>query len=179
MGSDYQRFAPGEVELLADLLTEERWPYHAGTISRDVVRNRVAEGYYDNTAVRTFWIIEGTDRVGLIRLSDLDDDTPLFDLRIRAERRGRGLGTGAVTWLTAYLFGELPHIRRIEGTTRQDNHAMRRVFQRCGYAKEAHYREAWPGPGGEIHDAVGYAILRRDWATGIATPPARNDQELV
>jgi RimJ/RimL family protein N-acetyltransferase len=81
----------------------------------------------------------------LIRLLDLADDTPMFDLRLRAACRGAGLGTHAVRWLTASLFTELPGIRRIEGTTRQDNAAMRRVFRKCGYVKEAHYRQAWPG----------------------------------
>ena len=36
------------------------------------------------------------------------------------------------------VFTEFPDIDRIEGTTRQDNRAMRRTFIRCGYVKEAH-----------------------------------------
>jgi len=67
-------------------------------------------------------------------------------------------------------------MRRIEGTTRQDNRAMRRLFLRCGYAKEAHYRDAWPAQDGTIHDAVGYAILRRDWSAGTVTPPQWDDE---
>lgn len=79
-------------------------------------------------------------------------------------------------WLTSYLFTEFPGIRRIEGTTRQDNHAMRRTFRRCGYVKEAHYRQAWPAPGGRVYDAVGYAILRSDWQSGTITPPEWDDE---
>jgi RimJ/RimL family protein N-acetyltransferase len=126
------------------------------------------------TGTRAFWIITGTGtgtEAGLIRLLDLGDDTPLFDLRIRAACRGQGLGTRALRWLTGYLFTEFPGIRRIEGTTRQDNHAMRRTFRTCGYVKEAHYRQAWPAPGGTAYDAVGYAILRSDWQAGTITPP--------
>ncbi|WP_445528638.1 GNAT family N-acetyltransferase [Streptomyces cyslabdanicus] len=73
-------------------------------------------------------------------VSEVADDTPLFDLRLRSGHRGRGIGHAAVTWLTRYLFEEFPHVHRIEGTTRQDNHPMRRVLLRCGYAEEAHYR---------------------------------------
>nr|WP_240506835.1 GNAT family protein [Thermoactinospora rubra] len=112
----------------------------------------------------------------MLRLQDLADDTPVFDLRVRQAHRGRGLGAAAVTWLTRYLFTELPGIRRIEGTTRQDNHAMRAVFRRCGYAKEAHYRQAWPGPDGKVYDSVGYAILRSDWLAGTVTPPHWDDE---
>lgn len=47
---------------------------------------------------------------------------------------------------------------------------MRRVLERCGYAKEAHYRRAWPGAGGAVHDGIGYAVLRGDWESGTVTP---------
>jgi RimJ/RimL family protein N-acetyltransferase len=86
---------------------------------------------------------------------DLSERTPMFDLRLRAQFRGKGIRGQALRWLTAYLFTELPAIRRVEGNTRQDNRAMRRVFQRAGYVKEAHYREAWPVEGGKVYDGVG------------------------
>jgi RimJ/RimL family protein N-acetyltransferase len=44
--------------------------------------------------------------------------------------------------------------------TRHDNVAMRRVFEKCGFLKEAHHRRAWRVAGAEPVDAVGYAILR-------------------
>jgi RimJ/RimL family protein N-acetyltransferase len=94
---------------------------------------------------------------------DLGDSTPIFDLRLRAQSRGKGIGGQALRWLTGYLFTELPAIRRVAGNTRQDNQAMRRAFEQAGYVQEAHFREAWPVDGGEVYDAVGYAILRRDW----------------
>jgi RimJ/RimL family protein N-acetyltransferase len=174
----YRRFVPADADLLAEFLTTEEWPYHAdGAPSATRIRQQAAAGDYDNDRTRAFWIITGTGAVaGLIRLLDLGDDTPLFDLRIRAAYRGQGLGTRAVRWLTGYLFTEFPGIRRIEGTTRQDNQAMRRTFRTCGYVKEAHYRQAWPAPGGTVRDAVGYAILRTDWQAGTITPPEWDDE---
>ena len=53
--------------------------------------------------------------------------------------------------------------------TREDNLAMRKTFLRCGWLKEAHYRESWPVEGGEPVASVAYAILRRDWQTGTVT----------
>jgi RimJ/RimL family protein N-acetyltransferase len=61
-------------------------------------------------------------------------------------------------------------VKRLEGQTRVDNQAMRRVFRRAGWVAEAFYRKAWPSEDGAIHDAVGYAILRDDWANGTVTP---------
>ncbi|WP_435612076.1 hypothetical protein [Streptomyces sp. bgisy159] len=55
---------------------------------------------------------------------------------------------------------------------------MRRVFRACGYVEEAHYRQAWPTEDGTVCDAVGYAILRRDWRTGTTTLPDWDDEPL-
>jgi RimJ/RimL family protein N-acetyltransferase len=116
---------------------------------------------------------------GLIRLMDLGERTPMFDLRLRAQWRGKGIGGQALRWLTAYLFTELPAIARVEGNTRQDNRAMRRAFQRAGYVKETHYRDGWPLDGGEVYDGVGYAILRRDWLAGTTTAPEWHDEHML
>ena len=167
---EYRRFVPADANLLAEFLSAGDWPYFSGgTPDAAQVRAAVAAGRYDSDQTRSFWIVTPAGVAGLIRLFDLADDTPLFELRIRAADRGAGLGTRAVRWLTGYLFTEFPGIRRIEGTTRVDNHAMRRTFRSCGYVKESHWRQAWPGRDGTVHDAVGYAILRTDWETGTIT----------
>lgn len=171
MGIDYRLFQRSERELLAGFLAGERWPFHAGgTPSRDAVLGRVEDGYYDEGPVRTLWIMDDENRVGIVRLEDLDDDTAMFDLRLRLSARGRGLGTRTVHWLTDYVFTEFAHVHRVEATTRQDNVVMRQALRRCGYAKEAHYRQAWPGTDGIVYDALGYAILRSDRASGTVTP---------
>ena len=174
----YRRFVPAEADLLAEFLTTEDWPYHgAGAPGAARIRQQAAAGYYDSDQTRTFWIVtsDGTE-AGLIRLLDLADGTPLFDLRIRAAYRGAGLGTRALRWLTGYLFTELPEIRRIEGTTRQDNHAMRRTFRKCGLSQGSPLPPGMALPGGTAYDAVGYAILRTDWQAGTITPPDWDDE---
>lgn len=153
-----------DADALPAFLTAEEWPFHVvpNPDPRDLQR-QLDNGAYD----AAFWITDGGEKIGLIRLMDLDED-PLFDLRISERARGRGVGTAAVHWLTDHVFTNYA-TNRIEGTTRADNHAMRRVFAKAGYVKEAHYREAWPAEG-HTHDAIGYAMLRRDWETGTTTP---------
>lgn len=124
----------------------ERWPFH-GT---------GAAAPYFGESIRSFWI--GGD-AGLLRLFDLGDPTPLFDLRIRAAHRGRGLGTSTVRWLTGQVFADK---ERIGGCTTADNAAMIRTFEKCGWTKEAHYRRAWRSAEGLL-DAVGYGILRTEY----------------
>lgn len=169
------RFAPlalpEDAEVLVDFLTRQAWPFHVGSsLTRADVGARIAAGGFHSETTRTFWALEGAERVALVRLEDVGAGDPLFDLRVDEHHRGRGVGVAVVRWLTGYLFDELPHVERVDAQTRCDNAAMRVVLQRCGYVKEAHYRRAWPGAPGEVHDSIGYAVLRQDWATGTTTP---------
>ena len=180
METIYRRIEPDDADGLVIFLTGERWPFHGSpVVTADQARRWIAAGRYHSDDNRAFWITVDGEDAGLIRLMDLADSTPVFDLRLRAQWRGKGIGGQALRWLTAYLFTEFPAIRRVEGTTRQDNRAMRRTFQRAGYVKEAHYREAWPVNGGEVYDAVGYAILRRDWLAGTTTTPEWHDEHIL
>lgn len=116
--------------------------------------------------IATFWIRDGEDTIGLIRLFDLDDldnGSPLFDLRIDENHRGRGIGRFAVRWLTAHLFTTYPGLHRIEATTRSDNLAMQAVFAHCSYRQEGRMLEAWKNADGTRSDTLTYAILRREF----------------
>lgn len=166
---------PAETEALADFFASEPWPFHGKpVVAREAILENAAEGLYTGGTREVHWIELDGETVGIIQLLDLDDlddndGFPLFDLRVRSAWRGRGIGTAAVQWLTAHLFARYPRLNRIEGNTRADNAAMRRTFERCLYVLEGRYREAWPDPTGTMHDAVHYAILRRDWQRGTVT----------
>jgi hypothetical protein len=110
-----------------------------------------------------------------VRVENLEDPTPTFDLRIAAAHRGRGHGTAALRELARWVF-DTHDVERLEGTTRQDNVAMRRTFRAGGFVKEAHYRRGWPSRDGRLLDAVGYALLRTDWRGGTTTPVAWNGE---
>lgn len=169
--TEYVRVSSADIDALADFLTGSDWPFHTGgRPDRETALRRAREQYCDDPSVRAFWIVDDGDRVGLIRLDDIGDGDPSFDLRTKADCRGRGIGRAAVRWITEYLFTELPDINRIEAQTRRDNRVMRSI-RRCGFAQEAHYRQAWPGAGGAMYDSIGYAILRGDWESGTITPP--------
>ena len=170
-----------ERELLADWLSSEHWFYHSNPrLSRAEVLNWVDRGEFTGTNYQTFWIIANPDqRVGLIRLFDLDDiedGAPRFDLRIQSEYRGQGIGKEALRWLTGYLFETWSELERIEGSTRVDNRAMRKVFLQCNYAKEGHFRKAWAAVDGKRLDSICYGILREDWINQTITPMNWNDE---
>jgi len=156
---------PDDAAPLARFLSSSEWPYHyEPNVDPSWLRGRLEAGHFFGEGARSFWIRDedADEPLGLARAFDLGDATPLFDLRIRATDRGRGAGTLALRGLTTWIFGEYPEVGRFGGYTRHDNLAMRRVFEKCGFAQEAYHRRAWRVPGGEPYDAVGYAILREE-----------------
>lgn len=159
-------------EALVDWLVSETWPFHVNVqLNEEQVHLWWDEGRFIGPEVLSFWIQDGDDeRIGIARLEDLDDETPLIDLRLRHAHRGRGLGQEALRLLASHAFESLPQVRRLEGHTRVDNLAMRHAFRRCGFVMEAHYRRTWPTSGGVHVDGLAYALLREDWVTGVTTP---------
>ena len=177
-------FHSGEREELADFLIANIWEFHSGSgLTREMVVERVEKGFYGNAQTRTFWIVsDAGEKIGHIRIFDLSDDrsstgAPLFDIRIAADHRGKGVGRDAVQWIADFIFTSYPWKTRIEATTRHDNIAMRKVLRRCGFAKEAHYRQAWGIADGRPVDCVGYALLRGDWERKSTTEVNWNDEE--
>jgi RimJ/RimL family protein N-acetyltransferase len=161
------RFDPvvaSDAALLGQFLAASEWPYHfEQSVDPSWVRGRLESGHFFGQDSRSFWIrADGDEPLGLGRVFDLADLTPLVDLRIAALARGRGVGTLALRGLTTWLFSEYPATGRLGGYTRHDNLPMRRVFEKCGFLQEAHHRRAWRVPAGEPVDCVGYAILREE-----------------
>jgi RimJ/RimL family protein N-acetyltransferase len=100
----------------------------------------------------------------------LNDDTPLFDIKLQSSHRGKGTGERAVKWMVGYVFQNYPNLIRMEGYTRKDNYAMRTVFHKCGFVKESYHRKGWGSDDGQVFDAIGYGILKEDWENSRITP---------
>lgn len=161
---------------LVRFLVGDDWPFHAGTADEATVRQRLADGVYDGQHTAAFLLLAADEHVvGFARVDDLDDDTPELDLRLASAHRGRGLGTAAVRELSRWVF-TATDASRFEGSTRQDNVAMRRAFVTAGFVKEAHHRAAWPAHDGSLRDTTVYALLRTDWEAGTTTPARWHDR---
>ena len=157
---------------LVQFLTANAFPFHvhAGVTEEEVERGIFA-GRFTGDGVETHWVVDVRgERTGLVIFQDLADETAMLDLRIAEDRRGQGLGRAALRAAADWLFTHHAHVNRFEGNTRVDNAAMRRTFTVCGWAQEAHYRQAWPVAGGPAADSVAYSILRSDWRNGTVTP---------
>ena len=158
-------------EALVDFMTRNEFPFHVRPHpTREDVEASIAAGAYRDEDYESFWIDHAEHgRIGFFRLEDLSDGAPLFDLRLDGPFRNRSLGREILRAAAKHVFTTMPNVNRFEGQTREDNIPMRRTFLRCGWVKEAHYREGWPVDGGIPVASVAYAILRRDWETGQTT----------
>jgi len=157
---------------LIDLITGEEWTHRTRpVISEADVVTELESGYYAGDDEITLLIELDGEVVGLARADGLGSghEDPQLDFRLRERARGRGIGLAALRQITDAVFTRFPGKHRIEGQTREDNVAMRKVFVRGGYAQEAVYRRAWPSADGEMMDGIGYAILRGDWESGTTT----------
>ena len=168
----------GDVEAIVAFLSSNSFPFHGRPhISEPDARARVLEGHYWSDGNSGHWVVADGAQIGIAVLEDIEDiedipggGAPLFDLRLSEQFRGRGLGEAVLRALTTYVFEQYPLLRRFEGQTCEDNIAMRRVFVRAGWVKEAHYREAWPIEDSEPRASIAYGVLRRDWESGRTTP---------
>ncbi|WP_055666054.1 GNAT family N-acetyltransferase [Desnuesiella massiliensis] len=166
-----------EIDTLVEFLTSDTWEFF-GTpnLKPERIRASYENHYYTGDECKTIWVISDQDtKVGMIRLYDLQDSTPMFDIRILSKYKGMGIGPITLNWLVDYVFNNYSDKDRIEGVTRQDNYAMRCVFHKCGFVKEGHHRKAWVGTDGIAYDAISYGIIREDWQNGQPTPVNWND----
>jgi RimJ/RimL family protein N-acetyltransferase len=148
---------------VVDFLVGGTWPFHGKSRPTAEQAARVKLGPPEEA--RAFWVVEHDERIGFIRLFDLedaDDGSVQFDLRIAVLHRGRGIGRQAVAWLTRYLFETYPQLHRIEASTRADNDAMRRVLGQNGYRLEGLLRETWRSDDGTRYDTALYGRLRHE-----------------
>jgi RimJ/RimL family protein N-acetyltransferase len=152
-----------ETAPLAEWLAAETWPFHSRPrLTPEDARGEIRAGGFTGSNP-TYWVdLTGAGRVGIVRYRYLDDVSPDVDVRLVERHRGQGLGGLMLEWAADHLFTTTDK-HRLAGETRVDNVAMCRVFERCGWVREAHYRQSWPTEDGGWADSVGYAILRDDW----------------
>jgi RimJ/RimL family protein N-acetyltransferase len=164
-------------EPLADWLASETWPFHVNSNpGRERFLAWTDDGAFISDDTQSFWMLVDGERIGLLKFDELTDPSPSVDLRLRASARGHGHGVAALRWMTAHAFTTWPQFQRIEGCTREDNLAMRRLFKKVGYVKEGYIRAGWPVEGGPPLASIRYAILRSDWESGTVTPVCWDDE---
>lgn len=165
-------FLPGsEAEALVEWIAADHWPFHGSPRpGPERVRGWVAAGRFHGPEARSFWLrAPGGEPAGLVALQDLEDLTPVFDLRVATPWRRRGVGRRALAFVAEHALGALDR-PRVEAHTRADNAPMRALLRAAGWVQEAHHRRAWPDEAGALHDAVTYALLREDHLRGTRTP---------
>ena len=93
-----QEWTMEEQEQLIHFMTTNTWPFHGHSHpGRDIIEKAIEEGGYESDEVKTFWVEnENGQKVGIVKIYDLQDEIPLFDLRIADQSRGNGYGPQAL-----------------------------------------------------------------------------------
>lgn len=161
----YRPYHPDEADELVDWLVSDTWPHHAHSHLDDgTVYHWIEAGMFTGANNRTFWILlEGYQKIGLLRLFEMATEAPLFDLRLWTPYRNRLIGRAALAWLTDFVFTQYPRKTQVEAVTRTDNHPMRRILRCCGYERGGYHRETWCNDYGNYDSVVQYGITRDQW----------------
>ncbi|WP_433750334.1 GNAT family N-acetyltransferase [Falsibacillus pallidus] len=159
-----------ELDDLVSFLTNNTWKFHSNpTPVKEQIVEQYHNGWYQDDR-EAFWIVHEEEKIGLLIIHDINDTIPLFDIRLRNNLRGKGIGTKAVSWMVDYIF-RLPDKKiRIEAYTRSDNLPMRKTLYKCGFVKEGYLRSAWENSDGTVNDSICYANIRSDWENKKTTP---------
>jgi RimJ/RimL family protein N-acetyltransferase len=169
---EWRPFEPAQdADRLVLLLTGSEWPFHGSRRpSAEKARGWVEAGRFGNgDEARGFWGLADGEPAAFLAVQELEDPTPIFDLRVAGPWRRRGVGRSALAFLPRWLFEQTDKLR-VEGHTRADNGSMRALFRAAGWVQEAHHRRCWPDEAGGWHDATTYALLKADWLAGARTP---------
>ena len=100
---------PEDQDRLVNFLVNERWPFHVNTnLTHEKVTEMLASGLFSGANHECHWILDSLNsEIGFIRLMDLEDigdGYPLFDLRLQASSRGKGIGRETLHWMVRYMF---------------------------------------------------------------------------
>ena len=171
MSLTFPPVAEGDLAGLIELLTSDRWPFHLDVEPTPASVEANLAHFQPSEAQAPHWIELADERIGLVVLRELDDPTPVFDLRLKATHRRRGLGRATLAWLARETF-EAHGKHRLEGHTRADNRPMQRLFARTpGWVLEGCFRQTWRDrEAGIWRDALAYGLLAEDWRRGSETP---------
>jgi RimJ/RimL family protein N-acetyltransferase len=162
--------APDELDTVWQArVNDETAPWMSTPQAYERLRQRIANSGRFVDGWLDLGIEEGGKLVGEIDARQPPRSMPqgVFELGIslfETVDRGRGLGTEAVRLLTWYLF-ESQDADRVQASTWVENHSMRRVFEKLGFANEGVLRSYMPSERGR-DDYVLYAITRLDVENG-------------
>jgi [ribosomal protein S5]-alanine N-acetyltransferase len=129
----------------------------------DVAAQRIAD-LYRGRGEKYQWIVEvDGDAAGWVTLviSNWEHGLAEVGYALATAFQGRGLMCPALDALLADLFCHTS-IERVEARCAVDNHASRRVLEKCGFTQEGRLRSYFRLHGRRIDNLL-YAVLREEW----------------
>ena len=170
-------FDPAEFDLVWNEETRDRGEFDVAWSptderAKDRVRARVRESgsWRDQRVLDLAIEVQGRLAGDIQARRDLEYAPPgLFDLGVAVfgDSRGRGIGTMAVSLITAFLFDE-ENAARVSLSTDVDNVAMRRSAEKAGFTFEGVLRGFWVVRDAPARDYALYARTLADHLAGLS-----------
>ena len=149
---------------LKEFLTSQTWEfYEEEQITEESFNTKMSKNHFRNDSTKTYLCYENGCLLGCMRYFDLenvDDDFPMFDIKIHESSRGKGVGTFLLNQTLGLIFKEYSNIFRIEATTREDNVAMQKLFEKCGFNIWGKSSKSWKKNSGEFVSTFHYEKFR-------------------
>jgi uncharacterized protein (DUF952 family)/RimJ/RimL family protein N-acetyltransferase len=168
-GDEMMRLSPVQVqdaERLFPLIYQSRvtdWLLWDGPQSLDEYRQELAERAKKVTRgeMHLFTIWNDDQPVGNIDIRPMNDFRADIGLWVSTLYHGKGIGSQAIQWITAYGFFRLG-LQKIEAEIFVGNIASRRIFEKCGFMLEGTARLA-VRKRGQLLDEWYMGITRQDY----------------
>lgn len=135
-------------------------------LRNDVAAQRMAD-LYRGRGEKFQWIVDVEEApAGWLTLvvSNWEHGLAEVGYALATAYQGRGLMVRALETLLSDLFAHTP-LERIEARCAVDNHASRRVLEKCGFTREGHLRSYFRLHGRRVDNLL-YAVLREEWGRG-------------
>lgn len=160
-------FNTTHIEDLKKFLSSQVWKfYEEENISITSINNKLEKNHFLNTKTKTYLCYENNELLGMIRyfdLEDIDDEIPMFDIKVNEKSRGKGIGTYLLLNSLKIIFEKYSKIQKIEATTREDNIAMQKLFEKCNFKLWGKSSKSWKTLTGDFMQTYHYELLKENF----------------
>lgn len=156
------------MEDVDDLMEWMAWPkYHKGADdSENYVRDMAGKWQTRESLTLGIFSLDERTLYGGCGFHGFDWAVPSLEAGwfLRKSARGQGIATEAVELCCKLAFDHMK-VNRVWGSCDALNTRSAKLFERIGFAREAHLRSERRDHRGNVRDTFVYGMLARDWAT--------------
>jgi ribosomal-protein-serine acetyltransferase len=159
-------------EDVSDLMQWLAWPINHKTAedSENYARDMAGKWITREALILGIFSLDEKTLYGGCGFHGFDWSVPMLEIGwyLRKSARGQGIATEAVSLACTLAFDHMK-VNRVWGSCDGLNVRSAKLFERIGFAREAHLRGHRRDHHGNIRDTIVYGMLARDWSARSAS----------